>query len=437
MTLNDLRWVLPIAWLGCAPGIEGSLEEDGAASQSGPSSTDPDTDDPSGDTAAPDSTPEWQTDDDVEWAGGGNESVELFDPRTIHEFVIELGSSAQSALERNPYDYVEARFFWNGNEIPIGLRLKGSSSMDSFRGKPSLKLDFNHIVDGITVQGQKKLNVHNMRYDPMKVSEELVYRMWREANLPASRTGYAKVTIDGTDYGLYSLVEVPDDPLLERWYDDPDGNLYENASNYCDFDGGRRCFEAEEYDEGNHDALDRMIAAATTADGGMAALNDQLDWDRYTGFLAMEASIAHWDSYSFDQSNFRWYHEPTTDRWSLIPSSTDLGFGYRPWSYPDCGLHGVVPADYTMGVVSGRCWLDADCEEAVLEKMLAAADRLEAMDAAAELRAATDHVRDAVYDDRRKSTSNSHFEEHIDCVEAWLIQRPDEIRAWVTDRRAD
>ena len=76
-----------------------------------------------------------------------------------------------------------------------------------------------------------------MRYDPMKVSEELVYRMWREANLPASRTGYAEVTIDGTDYGLYSLVEVPDDPLLERWYDDPDGNLYENASNYCDFDG--------------------------------------------------------------------------------------------------------------------------------------------------------------------------------------------------------
>ena len=180
-----------------------------------------------------------------------------------------------------------------------------------------------------------------------------------------------------------------------------------------------------------------MIAAATTADGGMAALNDPLDWDRYTGFLAMEASIAYWDSYSFDQSTFRWYHEPTADRWSLIPSSTDLGFGYRPWSYPDCGLHGVVPADYTMGVVSGRCWLDADCEEAVLEKMLAAADRLEAMDAAAELRAATDHVRDAVYDDRRKSTSNNHFEAHTDCVEAWLIQRPDEIRAWVAERRAD
>ena len=70
------------------------------------------------------------------------------------------------------------------------------------------------------------------------------------------------------------------------------------------------------------------------------------------------------------------------------------------------------------------------------QRPLHLADQLEAMDAPAELRAASDRVRDAVYDDRRKSTSNSHFEEHLDCVEAWLDQRPDELRVWVADRRA-
>jgi hypothetical protein len=273
-----------------------------------------------------------------------------------------------------------------------------------------------------------------MAYDPMKVSEELAYQMWRDAGLPASRTSYAHITVNGEDYGLYSMVEPPDDPFLKIWYDDPDGNLYENAENYCDLDGGRGCFEAEEYDEGNHEALDALRAAVTTT-SDLSAVRPLLDWDRYTGFLAMEASIAHWDSYSFDQSNFRWYHEPTTDSWSLIPSSTDLSFGYRPWSYPDCGKHGVVPADYDMGIVSVRCWNDPDCEEAVLEKMLEAADRLEAMDAAAAVRAATDRVRDAVYEDRKKYTSNSHFEEHVDCVEAWLAQRPDELRTWVAEQR--
>ena len=440
MSSSDARLLGLLILVGCAPSIQGL---GGAAPSTDDTDTDTDTDTDAGTddttttTADPETTPDWQTDEAVEWAGGGNAEIELFDPRTIHDFELELGASAQSALERSPTRYVEGRFLWNGHEIPVGIRLKGSSSLDSFRGKPSLKIDFNHVVAGLTVQGQKKLNIHNMRYDPMKVSEELVYRMWRAAELPASRSGYAHVTIDGSDYGLYSVVEVPDDPFLERWYDDPNGNLYENAENYCDLDDGRSCFEAEEYDEGNHDALERLIDAATTADGGMTALSGLLDWDRYTGFLAMEASIAHWDSYSFDQSNFRWYHEPTTDRWSLIPSSTDLGFGYRPWSYPDCGRHGVDPADYTMGVVSSRCWQDADCEAAVLDKMLAAADQMEALDLVSQLREATDHVRDAVYDDNRKSTSNGDFEAHLACVEAWLAQRPDELRQWVAARRAD
>lgn len=424
--------LLAAVTVACAPGIGTVTAPDGA----GTSATTDSVDDtpPVNDTTEP--VENWQTDDEVEWAGGGDGSATLFDPMVIHQIELELGSSTRSDMERDTSRYAEGRFLWDGLDIPVGVRIKGSSSRDSFRGKPSLKIDFNRVVEGLTVAGQKKLNMHNMRYDPMKVSEELVYGMWRDAGLPASRTSYAQVVIDGQDYGLYSLVEVPDDPYLERWYDDPDGNLYENASNYCDFDGGQGCFEAEEFDEGTHEALERMVAAATTPDGGMDALAELLDWDRYTGFLAMEASIAHWDSYSFDQSNYRWYHEPAADTWSLIPSSTDLGFGYRPWSYPDCGLHGVNPADYTMGNVSERCWRDADCEEAVLEEMLAAADRLDAMDAALALREASDRVRDAVYDDPRKSTSNSHFEEHLDCVEAWLAQRPDEVRDWVADRRS-
>jgi len=411
----------------CAPAPASNVKSGGGGVDSGVS--DPGEGEGEGEVRDAD----WQVDDDVEHAGGGG-ATELFQPGVIHEIELELGSSARNALSRDPRTYVEARFLWDGLDIPVGVRLKGSSSMDSISGKPSMKVDFNHVVDGLELQGQKKLNLHNMAYDPMKVSEELTYGMWREAGLPASRTSYAHITLDGSDYGLYSVVETPDDPFLKRWYDDPDGNLYENAENYCDLNRGRGCFEAEEYDEGNHDALDRFIAAATST-SDLSALTPLLDWDRYTGFLAMEAGIAHWDSYSFDQSNYRWYHEPTTDTWSLIPSSVDLGFGYRPWSYPDCGKHGVTPSDHDMGIVSDRCWDDADCAEAVLEKMLTIADQLDSMDAAAAVRAATDRVRDAVYADRRKYTSDAHFEEHTDCVEAWLAQRPDELREWVADRR--
>ncbi len=446
------RWCLLLGLAACAPSLvdgdpdaesEGKTDGDATGGDGGDGSDGSDggdgIDGGDGTDGSGDPSTVYEGDDEVEWAGGStvDTSVDFFLEDQIQVVELDLGRSAQDALNRSPTTYVEGVVRWNDLELPIGVRLKGSSSLDNFYGKPSMKFDFDFVIEGMRVGGQKKLNLHNMRYDPMKISEALNYALWREAGLPASRTGFARVSVDGVDYGLYSIVETPDDPLLKQWYDDPDGNLYENRANYCDFDDGASCFEAEESDEGNHDALDEIIAAVNAPGGGMDPVRDLLDWDRYTGFLAMEASLAHWDSYSFDQSNFRWYHEPTTNTWSLIPASMDLGYGYRPWSYSECGRHGVDPGTYTMGVISARCWADEACENAVMDKMLEAADHLEATDAPARLRALADMVRDDVYSDPRKSTTNSHFEVHVDCVEAWLAQRPDELRAWVAARRAD
>lgn len=366
------------------------------------------------------------------------ESVEgmedrLFDPLTIHRFDITLGSAAKDALNRRPDTYVAGTFRWGTIEREVGVRIKGSSSRDDFYGKPSLKVDFTFADRNARLAGQKKLNMHNMVYDPMKVSEALSYQLFRDAGLPASETGYARLYVDGDDYGLYSLVEVPSDPFLDKWYDDPHGNLYENAANYCDLDDGLSCFEAEEYDEGDHTALLAFMDAA--AADGFDALRSHVDPVRFPRFLAMEAAIAHWDSYSFDQSNYRWYHEPTAGTWSLIPSSMDLDYGYRPWSYPECGRHGVDPSTYTMGLVSARCFGDDACLQDVVDEMALAADLLESADVVGRLDILTDLVRDDVYSDPRKYTTNSHFESHIACVRTWLEGRPAELRDWVNAQR--
>ena len=359
----------------------------------------------------------------------------LFSEERILELEINLDRDAVSDLGRNPTEYVVGELLYEGVPLAVGVRLKGSSSLDDLSGKPSFKIHFGFVVEGGELEGNNKLNLHNMRYDPMKMSEELSYGMWRDAGLPASRTGYARVKVNGADYGLYSVVEVADDPMLARWYDNPRGNLYENAANYCDLDDGIGCFDREEDDEGSDAALEALIAAAVAPGSSLGGLADLIDWDRYPKFLAMEMSIAHWDSYAFDQSNYRFYHEPGLDRWSQIPSSMDLGFGYRPWSYPTCGRHGVDPATYTMGLLARRCLEDAACEAKVLDEILAAADRLEAMDTSARLRATADRIRDAVRDDPRRSTSMGEFEDHLDCVESWLSARPTELRAWVEARR--
>ncbi len=370
--------------------------------------------------------PDWDTD----------RSDEIFRDDIIHDVEITLDSGSQSDLNARPTEYTDATISIAGLELEVGVRIKGSSSFQYLSGKPSLKFDMDFVVPEQTLLGIRKLNLHNMYYDPSRMSEELTYGMFRAADLPAARTGYARVSINGTPYGLYSVVEVTDDPMLERWFTDSNGNLYENAANYCDLDDGVGCFDAEEVDEGSDEAL-RVFIDAVTASGPdwLEGVQPLLLWDRYTGFLAMEMSIAHWDSYSYDLSNYRFYHDPTEDGWTLIPSSTDLSFGFRPWSYSDCGRHGVNPGDYDMGILSRRCLADEVCQEAVYERILQIADQLEAMDTTATIEAAAARVREDVQTDGRSYYGTAKFEEHILCVSDWLAQRPDELREWVADQQ--
>lgn len=405
----------------------------------------------------PDTTPETTVEDTTEdavhialveddetevIAGSGNPdwdadySDEIFRDDIIHDVAITLDSGSVNDLNYDPTDYTDATLEIAGQELEVGVRIKGSSSFQYLSGKPSLKFDMDFVVPGQTLLGIRKLNMHNMYYDPSRFSEELTYGMFRAADLPAARTSYARVSINGTAYGLYSVVEVTDDPMLERWFTDNNGNLYENAANYCDLDDGVSCFDAEETDEGSDDALEAFIDAVTASGSDwLAGVEPLLLWEDYTGFLAMEMSIAHWDSYSYDLSNYRFYHDPVEDGWTLIPSSVDLSFGFRPWSYPDCGKHGVDPSDYTMGLLSSRCLSDAVCQEAVYARILDIADQLDEMDTTATITAAAARVRADVYEDSRSYYDEDKFEEHVVCVSDWLAQRPDELREWVAEQQ--
>ena len=381
-------------------------------------------------------------DDGVEEVGGPGDTAPdveedpwtrgetLFSPDVIHDFALQVPPSSLSSLSSQPFEYADATLISEGEELDVGIRIKGSSSYDDIYGKPSLKVNVNWLDEGQTFHGYKKFNLHNQTYDPMLMSEDLTLRMFRDAGLPASRSGYAWLTLNGQDYGLYSVIEPHGDQFLARWFDDNDGNLYEDGENSCDFDSCG-CFEAEEWDEGTDDALWAMCQAVSAEDASWEeAAREHWDWDQLVGFMAMEAALGHWDSYSYDLSNFRIYHEPTLDRWSMVPSSTDLSFSYRPWSDPDCGDYANDPDGYDMGLLAAKCELSETCQAEFVEGVLAVAEQLEAMDTTATVAAAAERIRELVYADDRKRYSNSDFEEHVACVTAWLDQRPGELRGW-------
>src|SRR5262249_53712914 len=135
----------------------------------------------------------------------------LFSDSVIHEITITIPDDGWTALTNDPYDYTPADATFDGEAISdVGLRLRGK--VGSFRpitGKPKFKFDFEEYVSGQELHGLKALALNNEVVDCSYLKEPIGYRIFRDAGLPASRTGFAHLTVNGMDYGLYVIVEYP------------------------------------------------------------------------------------------------------------------------------------------------------------------------------------------------------------------------------------
>ncbi len=362
----------------------------------------------------------------------GPEELEdvLFSDDAITPLTLSLDEDAERDLRRNPEAYVPATLTYSGRDWLVAVRIKGSSTYSDLYAKPSLKIDVDSLVPDQEFMGHKKFNLHNQLIDPSMMSEVMSYRTLRAAGLPASRAGYVRLTLNGDDYGLYTSVEAINDDFLEDWFADPNGNLYENGGEDCDFTNAR-CFEVEETDEGNDAAFEALVEAALLdGDAWEPAMRARLDWEMFIRSMAMDALIAHWDGYAYDRSNYHVYHEPTADKWTFIPQSMDLDYGWRPWSYDSCGRHGVDPGDYTEGVLARKCLESTTCRADFVAELLALNDAWEAADPVGQVDTLTALIADDVRSDDHKSYGYTDFERHVACVRAWVEQRPGEIRGW-------
>lgn len=113
--------------------------------------------------------------------------------------------------------------------LDVGVRLKGG--IGSFRPlsqKAAFKLKFDELVDDQTFFGLEKLTLNNMVQDPTMVHETLAYETFRALGVPASRTGYAFLRVNGVPFGLYLNIEALDSVALPRWFTST-RHLYEGA----------------------------------------------------------------------------------------------------------------------------------------------------------------------------------------------------------------
>lgn len=101
--------------------------------------------------------------------------------------------------------------------------LRTSGNFTNGTPKSSYKIKF----DDAQMSGMKALNLKSMWNDVSQMREALAWGMFREANVPAPRHTYAKLCINDRYYGLYSIIEQVDKPMLKDLFGKNDeGNLY-------------------------------------------------------------------------------------------------------------------------------------------------------------------------------------------------------------------
>jgi len=311
------------------------------------------------------------------------DQVHTIDFVVAEDLLDELAEGDRFIGTFNDYQEVEASVVIDGIHFPrIGLRRKGSASTDPLSGKPPFVVDLNAFVPGTRFRTLKEFNLNNGKVlDPTLLHEHLSYTLARASGIAAPRVGWAVVSLNGLDYGIYALVERHDDVFIERNFpgsgeqgvvlepnETSDGNWLSGG----DF-GGRSL--AWDFEEGPVPVDPAMIATVEqisdlvkgpASDDAIAELWTLADRDTVTGYFAWENVVGHHDGYHVP-NNWRVYVDPQTLHVHLLPSGADWTWDQRagPWAWG--------------GRLASWCLKNAGCEADVARRMVEIADTVDAI----------------------------------------------------------
>jgi CotH kinase protein len=301
-----------------------------------------------------------------------DEAAALYDPTTVSVVELTLPQSSIDALEAEPDEYQPGTFSLAYTDdapdgigsfsapLPVKVRLKGKASFQPLTGKAAFKFKFGKSERFL---GLKKMTLNNMLEDPSMLHETLTYGAFRAAAVPASRTGFVYLQVNGEDFGLYLDLETLDDVSLSRIFgsfDDEAQHLYEGEDGHDVKPGEAGEFEVDEGDEADVADLEALIAAVNSE--GAAPWSERVaavaDLAAMTKMWAVEKYVGHWDGYSgkagAHQPNNYYLFSDTTGRFQMLPWGAD-----ETWSFDH-----PVSFDGAGGVMFNLCLEDAICASA-------------------------------------------------------------------------
>jgi len=234
----------------------------------------------------------------------------------------------------------EGKNWWH-----VGVRFKGQSSLIFPWMMGVMKFPFRFDMDEFEdeypeIQNQrfygfKELSLGNNSMDNSLLREKVAADIFREAGVPAPQTAFYRLFVDYGEgpiyFGLYTLVEVPREPMLESQFGESGGNLYKavlgEGATWDAYDPAS--FEKKtnrgENDWSDMEALFTALHAPRTDPAAWrAGLEAVFDVDGFLRWLAINTVIQNWDTYGNMPQNYFLYTDPSDGLLHWIPWDNNM-----------------------------------------------------------------------------------------------------------------
>jgi len=230
----------------------------------------------------------------------------------------------------------------------VGIRFKGNSSLRDAWSSGSLKipfkLDFDQFeedypeIDDQRFFGFKQLSLANNFSDDSFLREKVTADIFRDSGIAAAHTAFYEVYVDTGDgleyFGLYTIVEMVEDTVIEEQFSDDSGNLYKPSGTGATFADGsfnERSFDKEtNQEEGDYSDIqalfDALHADNRLSDPGAwrEGLEAVFDVDTFLRWLAVNTVVQNWDTYGVMSHNYYLYSDPETGLITWIPWDNNM-----------------------------------------------------------------------------------------------------------------
>ena len=267
----------------------------------------------------------------------------LFDNSRVHTVDLRVEDWA-AFLENAPAEeYIPCTAVIDGEGFyQVGLRAKGNNSLrlteEYGLSRYSLKLEFDHYLDGGNYHGLDKLSLDASFQDNSYLKTWMVYHMMAYMEVPAPLCSYAWVTVNGAPWGLFLAIEEPEEAFARRNFGVNHGQLYkpdyrllsdENLDVHLRFidddpESYPGIFDNAKFSPAEVDKR-RLIQSLEDLNNG-ENLESAVNVDGALRYFVGQVFLMNWDSYlGHTGHNYFLYEEE--GQLSILPWDYNLAFG--------------------------------------------------------------------------------------------------------------